>query len=110
MSGGFFDYVSLKDAGQILAEPDSIQKLRELLDHLNELGYSGTRAMKDLVRLIASLYEEVERQEKFKSFVDGKLEKLSGVTKATEWHASNDWGPDSVRKAVDEYTIADITW
>lgn len=85
MSGGRFNYVSVRDIDGPGEEHDNI------VDALSE--YQGAD------EVVAEAYRVLE---KWRDVVDAWA-RLSPVLKAVEWHQSGDWGDDDVRRAIEAY-------
>lgn len=83
MSGGRFNYVSVKDIEGPSEDHDSI------VDALAE--YPDTGDIVTTARHVLAKWREVMEM----------WERLSPVLKAVEWHQSGDWGEDSVAKAIE---------
>jgi hypothetical protein len=87
MSGGSYDYLCFKTAGEL--SPDS-ENLQWMIDRLDGLGATAAAA------------RSREVPEKLREVQD-LLAELSDVWHAVEWCDSNDWTEEQMRAALARY-------
>ena len=93
MSGGSYNYLCNREAGEIL-DGQGASDLVEMRDALRERGVLDAAGQTDAV--IATIAEA-------RQLVEMRLEALRDVWKAVEWHDSGDWGPERIDGAIAEY-------
>lgn len=92
MSGGSYDYLFLKEPGEISRHEDTVQRMAE---RLSGLGYAQDAAREtESVLLLARQFEARMR---------ARLERLSEVWRAVEWWDSGDSGEDYLEQALLQY-------
>jgi hypothetical protein len=88
MSGGSFNYLYLKDAGEMAGD---IEQLERMIEALSDLGYAD-----DVAQGAKELLDAY-------GLIEAKKEKLNDVFWAMEWWRSGDQGEDTVRKFIAKY-------
>lgn len=92
MSGGSYDYLYIKDAGQLFDYP---VQLEAMANRLGGLGYAEDAA-RDAFDLLAIIRTQNVR-------IEAARRRLEGVFKAVEWWDSSDWSEDDVKEALAKY-------
>jgi len=92
MSGGSYDYLCFKDAGEILGFEG---QLRDMRDRLIGVGYAqdAARDTEEVLRIIRG----------YRARMECHLQALYEVWRSVEWWDSGDSGEDGVKKALSEY-------
>ena len=93
MSGGSYNYLCHRDAGDVL-DGQGAEDLVAMRDALRGLGFLDAAGQTDAV--IATIAEA-------RQLVELRMETLRDVWKAVEWHDSNDWGPERIDDAIAAY-------
>lgn len=95
MSGGSYNYLVHRDAGDLMGDGNAINDLQDMADRLAGLGWAADAA-KDALDLIAIVRTQKAR-------VDAALARLGPVLHAVEWWDSNDWSEGQVRETLAAY-------
>lgn len=90
MSGGSFNYLCYKDAGELVSS--SRQDLNEMVSALDALG-SDAKEIADRTRAIPDRIAEIQAE----------IDALSDVWKAVEWWQSCDWSRERVFVEIGRY-------
>jgi hypothetical protein len=93
MSGGSYDYLCFKDAGELVHGYEA--QLESMIDRLASVGYAEDAAKESMDLLL-----EVRA---YRVRVDAMIARLSPVWKAVEWWDSGDSGPDDLKESLAEY-------
>lgn len=94
MSGGSFDYLYLKEAGDFVNYGVDERLVREMADRLAELGYHDAAVeTNDWMLEVKAVRARLE----------ARLNRLQPIWKAIEWHTSGDSGPEAVESAMATY-------
>lgn len=93
MSGGSFNYLCHKDAGDLMN--GGCGDLNDMVDELTSLGYA-----EDAARETASIVAEVNAA---RIRIEAKLERLNGVWHGMEWWRSGDWEEAKFKRELAEY-------
>ena len=93
MSGGSFDYLCFKEAGDLLGNDDA--NLQEMADALAELGYA-----RDAAKETQTLLLEIRA---IRNRLQATLDRLSPVWKGMEWWRSCDINEDDFIEVLSEY-------
>lgn len=93
MSGGSYGYLCYKEVQDLFCM-SSIESMEEMEAYLLAAGY------KDIAKDVRRLVEYIKSAENRISVLH---ENLADVFHAIEWHASGDYGKDSVVKALERY-------
>lgn len=101
MSGGSYNYLHSRDAGDLMGDGSAICDLQDMADRLAGLGWAADAA-KDAFDLIAIVRTQKTR-------VDAALARLEPVFHAVEWWDSCDWSEDRVRDALSMYRGEDAS-
>ena len=91
MSGGSFEYLCWKDAGDLISRDDLILKMGE---RLTELGYSDAGS--------ATIYLYAYTNA-LQLMIDKIKAELEDIWHAVEWHDSGDSGIEVVKEAVEKW-------
>ncbi len=89
MSGGSYNYLSTKDADDVLNATDDLRFAR---DRLKGLGYADDASEK-VAEILTAIAD-------YRRDVNARLSEVEGVLHALEWWDSNDWGEDQFREAL----------
>jgi len=92
MSGGSYDYLCFKDAGELAQHEETLQRMA---DRLARLGYADDAA-KETMEVLLEMRQALNR-------LQTRISRLSGVWKAVEWWDSCDSGEDGLREALSRY-------
>lgn len=90
MSGGSYDYLHIKETGELDQYVPELRRMAERLRELDEIGAAG------------EIDAHADRVEAFHEQMRQRHRRLEDVMKAVEWLDSGDWGPDKVHDACDE--------
>ncbi len=92
MSGGSYDYLCHKDAAEMLAMEEQLQRMA---DRLAGLGYASDAA-KETQGLLLEIRQAKNR-------IETRADRLNGIWRAIEWWDSHDSSEDDVKQALEEY-------
>lgn len=104
MSGGSFNYLCVKSAEEILANPDSLFEMAEWLNTHYPKSWAALNT-----NLVVTRIKEIQTEldiftTKMQDLQpDAMVNKLSDVWHDIEWFESNDYGKDRVEAAIQEY-------
>ena len=87
MSGGSYEYLSLKDLDEVCCMEDQLLSM-----HARLLQLGAVDAAAETMALINHINES-----------HAMIDKLQGVWKSVEWMDSGDWGMKSVESALSRY-------
>lgn len=93
MSGGSFDYLFVKDVGEILSRTDLLEAMLKEIDEVDRFSRAH-----DTVEHIIMTIGELD-----KLFIGEGKGSLRNLMRSIEWHCSGDYGKDAVEKAIREY-------
>lgn len=97
MSGGSYNYLcGALDLEDLLSKRRDLEEMANRLETLSEVEFPGCTAAGKLTR---ELLIKIELWESHATITAGLL---SDVWKSVEWWDSNDWGPEQVRKELDD--------
>lgn len=95
MSGGSFDYLYAKTAGQLFdGGSETDEQLESMANALDSI--DATRAAADLRSMLGDIRSTRLR-------VDSRMAELEGVMHAVEWWHSCDWSEAQAREETERY-------
>jgi hypothetical protein len=92
MSGGSYDYLCHKDAGEMFEMEHQLQRMA---DTLAETGYAEDAAKETMGLLLEVRSCKVR--------LDARIQRLTQIWRAVEWWHSGDTGEEGVKLAIEEY-------
>jgi hypothetical protein len=92
VSGGSFNYLFIKDADEVFANPTELRRMVQELTVFPE----AADVAADAANALAVVDYQTAR-------LQTHLDRLKDVFHAIEWWQSGDWSEDDVRKAIAEY-------
>ena len=95
MSGGSYDYLYYKEAGELIGSSHHQANIDAMAARLSGLGYAQDAARETEELLL--ILRQVDTR------LDVRIERLRGIWRAVEWWDSCDSGEDDVKEALKHY-------
>lgn len=86
MSGGSFNYLCMRDAGELVAGANH-EELQHMISELARLGPPAQKATELSQEIQADIHT-------FAKQLQAKLDRIENVWRAMEWMRSNDWSKE----------------
>lgn len=94
MSGGSFNYLSIKDSDELVEYVDELKRMKKALNDIGAHDAAGD------VTIILTHCELIKRSE---ASMGNVMKRVSDVLQAVEWNQSGDWGKEKIDEALALY-------